>query len=249
MTPSPPLLLEVQMGNTAQQQNWRNRDMAFLAMAVVAHVALLLIPLKNWERALPPPDNRLTIKLQALPTPAKPEPLLEVIPSGNPMEPVEPEHHLNPVVLEEIPPRLEVLEPPVDQAEAKEISAWELRSLVTQSESLTSKSDSSRKLGDAKEYQAPANWSRSAGAPYLEEFDNRFDGMTVPEKVEIVDRWLAADGSHNVVLNTPTGETLCGRAEAYNPMQPLVEPIMMFRSCAGGGKRTFSMPERYNKGQ
>jgi len=73
---------------------------------------------------------------------------------------------------------------------------------------------------------------------------NTFDGMMAPVETELVDRWQAADGSANVVINTPNGDTLCGRAEAWNPMQPLLEHLMMFRSCGGGGKRTFSMAAR-----
>jgi len=73
--------------------------------------------------------------------------------------------------------------------------------------------------------------------------------MTVPEKTEIVDRWLAADGSHNVVIETTTGHTLCGSARPWNPMNPLVEHLMMFRPCGGWGKRAFEMPHRYRAGR
>ena len=74
-----------------------------------------------------------------------------------------------------------------------------------------------------------------------------FNGMVLPNKTEIVDRWLAADGSQNVVVNTPDGHTLCGRARAWDPMQPLVEHVMQFRPCGGGGKRTFEMPRRHER--
>ena len=70
--------------------------------------------------------------------------------------------------------------------------------------------------------------------------------MTLPADTGAVDRWLAADGSHNVVITAPDGETYCGRAEAWNPMNPLVEPIMTYRSC-GAGKRTFDMPQPYGR--
>ena len=79
--------------------------------------------------------------------------------------------------------------------------------------------------------------------------DNLFNGMVLPTKTEIVDRWLAADGTHNVVLNTPSGDTLCGRAQAWTPMNPLFEPIMTFWKCGGGGKRAFKMPDRYMRSQ
>jgi hypothetical protein len=59
----------------------------------------------------------------------------------------------------------------------------------------------------------------------------------------MVDQWLAADGSHNVMIRTSTGQVLCGRAESWNPMSPLVEPVMTYRAC-GDGRRTFEMPER-----
>jgi hypothetical protein len=45
------------------------------------------------------------------------------------------------------------------------------------------------------------------------------------------------------MVRMPNGELLCGRAEAWNPMSPLVEPVMMYRPC-GNGRRTFEMPER-----
>ena len=86
----------------------------------------------------------------------------------------------------------------------------------------------------------PANWR-----PGIPSEPNRFAGLFARESVEIVDRWLAADGSHNVVINTPSGETYCGRAEAWSPLNPLLEPIMMWRPCGGGGKRTFDWPDRY----
>lgn len=73
---------------------------------------------------------------------------------------------------------------------------------------------------------------------------SRFDGRALPERVEIVDRWLATDGSHNVMIETPTGEMLCGRAAAWDPMQPLVEHVMMYRSC-GRARSTFEWPEHY----
>jgi hypothetical protein len=69
------------------------------------------------------------------------------------------------------------------------------------------------------------------------------DGTAPPAKSGIVDQWLAADGSHNVMIRTSTGQVLCGRAEAWNPMSPLVEPVMTYRAC-GDGRRTFEMPER-----
>jgi hypothetical protein len=104
------------------------------------------------------------------------------------------------------------------------------------------KEDTPRKLGVFLPRKVPENWRRG-----ITHENNMFNGMTVPRKVEIVDRWLSSDGSHNVVINTPTGDTFCGRGLAWDPMQPLVEHVMQFRPCGGGGKRTFEMPDRYRK--
>jgi hypothetical protein len=79
----------------------------------------------------------------------------------------------------------------------------------------------------------PPNWR--SGTPA--------EGAAPPAKTGIVDQWLAADGSRNVMIRTPAGQLLCGRAEAWNPMSPLVEPVMMYRAC-GAGRRTFELPAR-----
>ena len=68
--------------------------------------------------------------------------------------------------------------------------------------------------------------------------------MVLPGKTEIVDRWLSVDGTQNVVINTPGGNTLCGRVEAWDPMQALDERLMHFRPCGGGGRRTFEINKR-----
>lgn len=79
----------------------------------------------------------------------------------------------------------------------------------------------------------PPNWRYRTSA----------EGKALPAKTGIVDQWLAADGSHNVMIRTATGQVLCGRTAAWNPMSPLVEPVMLYRAC-GDGRRTFEMPER-----
>jgi hypothetical protein len=96
-----------------------------------------------------------------------------------------------------------------------------------------------RRLGEFLPPATPRNWEPSIT---LEE--NLFEDTYLPAETEVVDRWLAADGSHNVVIRTPTGMTLCGRALPWDPMRPLVEHVMMFRQCGGGGERSFTMPER-----
>jgi len=99
--------------------------------------------------------------------------------------------------------------------------------------------DDSRRLGVFVPQSLPEN--RRSGISIE---DNLFNGMVLPDRTEVVDRWLSLDGTQNVVINTPRGHTLCGRAQAWRPMQPLVEHVMLFRLCGGGGKRTFEMKKR-----
>lgn len=231
--------------------------MAFLAIALLVHAALFLLPLKNWKTTVSNSPPRLTVDLRQLPPPDRPEVDPEGTPIADPLdetvlleqpkpEPRATERHTARIALEELPAKPAELPPAVA---TEQLTAQQLRDLIRRAQLHNDASETDRQLGSARPYQPPANWDKNAGAPYLADFDNRFNGMTVPAEVEIVDRWLASDGSHNVVVNLPNGDTVCGRAEAYNPMQPLVEPIMMFRACGGGGKRTFSVPDRYKKGQ
>lgn len=99
-----------------------------------------------------------------------------------------------------------------------------------------------RRLGDFDPPDPPRNWLPSKAFE-----DERLGGAALPERIEIVDRWLAADGSHNVLLRIPGGEILCGRAQPWDPLRPLFEPVMMYRQCGRGGMRTFDMPERYKR--
>lgn len=75
--------------------------------------------------------------------------------------------------------------------------------------------------------------------------DRRASGDTPGRHgMETIDRWLAADGSQNVMITLPSGETYCGRAEAWNPMNPLIEPVMMYRPCGPSSPPTFELSRR-----
>jgi hypothetical protein len=221
-------------------------------VALLLHAGLLLLPLKPWQNDTPATPKRLTVNLLPLPA-ATPEATQPVPEQPEQLDP-KPEPEPTPlraaqVELAELPEKPADPPPPEPAASPESLTSLQLLELYRGSKPEEDEASPARRLGSARPYQPPANWSKNAGSPYLAEFDNRFDGMVAPEDVEIVDRWMAADGSHNVVLNLPNGDTVCGRAEAYNPLQPLVEPVMMFRDCPGGGKRTFTMPDRYHKGQ
>jgi hypothetical protein len=62
--------------------------------------------------------------------------------------------------------------------------------------------------------------------------------------IEVVDRWRSADGSQNLLVRTASGGMLCGRAEAWDPLRPMAEPVMMWRDC-GSGEPTFEWPDSY----
>lgn len=87
-------------------------------------------------------------------------------------------------------------------------------------------------LGAISAPPLPANWS-----PSLKIDDNLFNGKVASAGSEIMDQWVDAGGGINMVIKTSSGNTLCGQAQAWTSMNPLVEPVMMWRSCGGGGKR------------
>ena len=215
------------------------RDVLWLTVAILVHALLLLVPLHT----VPPDVNTETVVSVSLVTPVREETVFQ-----KPEEPLiqEPLMRETVIVPEEIPQQEPVLAkqpaPPAAPAE-EEIEDYTTARLYSSASSLKwslPEENESLQLGVFKPRPLPGNW-----LPAIELEENRFSEMYAPAETEIVDRWLAADGSHNVVINTPSGDTLCGRAQAWNPMSPLVEHVMMFRPCAGGGKRAFKMPDRF----
>jgi hypothetical protein len=216
------------------------RDGIWLCLALVFHALLLLIPVTH-NPAPEPATALVTVTLLA-------EDLLEDPFVGT----LEAEQEIIPPPQDE-PASLPIAERPGftrQEDPIKEIPAppavilttARLLDIASQFEWLLPQADEHRQLGVFTAPPLPENWRPDIGAE-----DNVFNGMVVPDKTEIVDRWLAADGSHNVVLSTPTGHTLCGSARPWDPMQPLVEHVMHFRSCGGGGTRSFEMSYRHTR--
>lgn len=216
------------------------RDGLWLAMAVLVHALVLLIPMQTD----PPPvskDRAISISLKPLPqvpTEKEQEVLPEheyIPPPSNEPEWVElsPEPE-EPVAEVENDPEANVASSPTTISAARLIDAARHFKWPQVEEK------GNRQLGIPHIPALPENWR-----PGLSHDDNLFDGMALPGKTEVLDRWLAADGSHNVVVETPGGKTFCGRRQAWDPMNPLLEQVMMFGPCAGGGKRQFQMPKRY----
>ena len=213
------------------------RDALWLAVAVSFHAVLLLIPLRQ---ALQVPENSRKLSVSLLTAPGKWEALREVLPTARPMEQPPAGGVPGPAVPEIRAPLQPESPESAPRQSGTEASAAILIDSLNRIDWPSRGEDGRRRLGVFKPQPIPHNWR-----PSIKVEDNRFDGMAVPAVTGIVDRWLAADGSHRVVVNTPRGETLCGRAQAWNPMQPLIEPVMSWWKCGGGGERAFRMPDPF----
>lgn len=221
----------------ASNRQLHAHDGFWLSLAIVFHALLLAIPLtrppvsepaaRSVQLTLGAPDS---IAHQSAPAPEGIEP-------ETPIHPVEPD-------LRHLAQQAEVPDPEESEEEIPlESDVLPSTALLLDSASQFDwpdwQADDHLQLG--KQSPGPIPTNRLGG---FGQEDNLFYGMAIPRKTVVVDRWLAADGSHEVVINIPNGETLCGRALPWNPMQPLVEHVMRFRPCGGGGKRTFTMPQR-----
>lgn len=213
------------------------RDGFWLCLAIVVHALLLLIPAAPDSSPNPATD---AVVVTLLSTNAYEQPLTETVETPVSEVPAPDPQSAPPAPNE--PPEIALQEDPGEKVPADPvpiISTARLLDSARHVKWVSSQPDEPLHLGVYSPRPLPANWTSGMVTE-----DNLFDGMVVPRKTEIVDRWLAADGSHNVVIHTPGGDTFCGRALAWDPMQPLVEHVMQFRPCGGGGKRTFDMPRR-----
>jgi len=220
---------------------WNRSDSVWLAAALAAHALLLLIPVDHAEKSL---NRAATIRLRLNPiaSRAAADPELKTVRR----ESLGPDQTIPPARPEELPARekpddSENLKANITPLAVRNLSAALMLEIAATAGLDTPVPRPPRQLGVPDVYRIPANWQRSAGAAGLPSDGGLLSGMAVPGQTQIQDRWLAPDGSHQVVLELPGGQTVCGRAEAWNPLQPLVEHVMLFRNCGGGGKRTFSM--------
>jgi hypothetical protein len=242
----------------ASQQPHAKRNtaqLAWLGFALLVHGALLLLPMGGWTEK-PRSQPRMTVELvsrlvpraatvtapapaamaeqadretesaapQVPPLPGEPKEVADS--SGPSLQPHAPEPETSP---EPSPPRL---------------SAAILLHSASQRAARHPETDSARQLGVHTPRDLPANWGRGRGNEELLSRNPEMAVSMAPGEPVILDRWLDTNGDHNVVVTLPSGDTLCGRAQAWDPMQPLVEHIMLFRTCGSGGKRTFDMASR-----
>jgi hypothetical protein len=186
------------------------RFAAFLAAALVLHALILMLPA---QRGSQPGEvlHRLSVSLRAV-APASPEADTDTAQfepkptpaarSESPQRPVRPSTPAATVS----PPR------PMEEVPVPGLSAARLLDLVHRKRWTVPDADDPRRLG-APAREAPRRGSE-ANNPPAENFE-------IAVGVEIIDRWLAADGSRNVLMRTPSGHVLCGRTEAWDPMRPL----------------------------
>lgn len=230
-------------------KRWNNSNLAWLALAIALHGVLLLVPLREWQA---PAEVQQAIAIQLVPQrlgtdePATPDvqPLERArqVTARPALEPQQAD--AGPPALQPVQPDSAALEPTETTDKPGTMSAARLIDLVSRMSSNASLSPFGRKPGSPPLGRPDNSWRRGSKSTVGSPDNNLFDGMVAPAETELVDRWHAADGSNNVVINLPNGDTLCGRAEAWNPMRPLVEPLMMFRSCGGGGQQSFTMDKR-----
>ena len=215
------------------------RDVLWLLAAVLFHALLLAIPVHLAETPQARPQ-RVEIALRPNWRPPTPSPLQTVtaVEHASPAIPELPAAKTASAIEQQdaAPLQADLPQPP-----APMLSLARLLDSASRIKWDSPAERANRRLGVFTPRPAPENWR-----PRILVEDNRFDDAILPTRTLVIDRWLAADGSHNVVIETPTGHTLCGRAEPWNPMSPLYEPIMMFRPCGGGGERSFKMPRRLN---
>lgn len=237
------------MNSALAGRRWKKPDAAWLGFAVLAHALLLLIPLQR--PASPTTGNpALSISLTLfVPTATESEPVSNGVSAAIIPAPSFSSSSTAAAQAAMVIPDVTRLAPQAgkesdDESGLALLTAAHLMETVRNSRLDRPHTRAVGQLGIHVLHDLPPNWQQGTGAKALQSVDNMFDGMANPAGTEIVDRWLAADGSRHVVVNLPNGQTLCGRAEPWSPLQPLVEHVMLMGACGGGGKRTFSMAAR-----
>lgn len=230
----------------SQRTSLKPSDGRWLLLAVLLHLAVFLIPLRDLPPGTITQSAELVVRLvMGEPTVTSQDVPEKVFPDAEPVrEVLEPRPGVAKIL--ELEARDKTPEPkPEVPAEVTTARLMGLRDSLTSQVPLTDQSNGkSVQLGEQRAYTPPENWQPHAGAEALAPFDNQFNGMATPENVEIVDRWVATDGSHNVIVETPGGLRLCGRARPSDPMRPYVENVMSFHICGGDGAIPFKFKPR-----
>ena len=207
----------------------------FVLLALLLHAGLFLLPLSLRDVSVPvealveltlmtpaPPPSEAVVRPEPRPDPP-PEPLPQPRPQQPPAPPVTEILDLPPPPVPQVEPETPPLPPLDTEAMLRAIAEIEARESP----------EAPRTLGRDTSSPIYDRLSR----PVLATAANEFDGTVAPSEVEIVDRWMSAGGVHEVVIRSPDGNTYCGRQEPVDDLRPWLQMPMMFRTCAGGGKR------------
>jgi hypothetical protein len=210
-----------------------SRFAGFLAGALVLHGLFLMLPA---QRALQPGEvlHRLSVSLRsAAPAPAQPDVESAQLKPKRPV--AAPSEDTFPAAESRPPPPPVPPSDPTEEAPAPGLSTARLLDFAHRKRWTLPEASEPRRLGAPR--PGSLHRSREAGRPAA-------DAPETAPGIEIMDRWLAADGARNILIRTPSGRLICGRTEAWDPMRPLVEQVRMLRDC-GSGEPTFEWPEQY----
>ncbi|NND44993.1 MAG: hypothetical protein HKN58_06685 [Xanthomonadales bacterium] len=166
--------------------------------------------------AQPVVQVRLAPRRVAAPSPPAPE-LNEIAPAAVTMTPPHPPAEAPRTASEPVPTR---------QAATARLSTSVLRDQVAGLQHTAPPAD-----GPAPLLRLQSEWKAGFTAPLLEAVDTLFSRDFAPVEAEVLDQWTEPGGVRRVVMRLPSGETLCGRAAPWDPLNPLVEPVPMFHLC------------------
>lgn len=224
----------------ATAKRWSAQDSLWLILAIAFHAFLLLIPAfqkdLNETNSTPLSITLLTPRLADSPF------IEEVVPERTALEMDESSTTLQ---SKQPVPETESLDRSEDQAEHEPpqstvtLTTARLLDKANELDWALQDTAGTRQLGVFVPQALPDNWKTGKLTG-----DFIFNPMVLSGKTKIVDRWLEADGSHSVIVNTSGGHTLCGRALPWDPMRPMMEPIMQFRLCGGSENRISEMTKR-----
>ncbi|MGI9291298.1 MAG: hypothetical protein ACR2QG_08475 [Gammaproteobacteria bacterium] len=226
-----------------QKTTVKPSDGRWLLLGVALHALILLIPLRGLMPVGITESAELVVRLM---TGAPKENSEKVLPPPEFVrEILEPKPVIADMVELDEPDEVVTEPPPQTTTDVSTARLMGLRDSLTEKVPLENQSRVLRsRLGDPRSYTRPENWQQHTGARALAPFENTFNGMTVPEGVEVVDRWIDADGSKNIIVETPTGHRLCGRALASDPMRPHIEQVTHFHVCGGDKRMPFKFTPR-----
>ncbi|MEM1412562.1 MAG: hypothetical protein AAGH19_09405 [Pseudomonadota bacterium] len=239
----------------------RNRSplpVRWILLAVLVHGVLIFTWKQPLHDPLPPRlDRSVSVQLEPTANPTVIEESSEPMPPSMPAPPKVTPAPAAPTARDSSPPPAASAPEPQQTAPAATIT---LDPLPEPPEApLPESLDTQRLLEtiaamDWSDPETPRHLARSTDSdtleglrrPLLPGADNRFGEAYAPASNEVVDNWLGADGTQQVVIRAPDGNTYCGRQGPVDDMRPWLQMPMLFHRCAGGGKRRAGSSWRNN---